>query len=109
MGLVNQKLILAGLFIFSCFVSWAVITGPVNQTGTTFSANPGNVTITAPGAGNCLIAQIGESVTTDSFTSITGGGVTWVFGKRSAVNRDSEIWYGINSSGVGTTIAFNHT
>lgn len=61
------------------------------------------VTITAPTAGNCLVACIYSD--SGLVSGISGGGVTWA--KLKAGNFASfsaEIWYGLNSSGSGTTV-----
>lgn len=64
-----------------------------NGSGTTLV-----ITIATPGAGNSLIALISA---VRPVTGITGGGVTWVQGP---IFSQTQIWYGHNSSGSGTTI-----
>lgn len=63
------------------------------------------VTITAPNAGNALIAFIGYT-SSASVTSVSGGGVTWVkaASDTGTTNEGCDIWYGLGSSGVGTSV-----
>lgn len=61
------------------------------------------VTITTPTAGNTLIALVGAGAGV-TISAVSGGGVTWVRGPHSNVMRTVEIWYGVNSSGSGTSI-----
>lgn len=72
-------------------------------TGTSFT-----VTLSqAAAVGNLLVICIGND---SGFTSgVSGGGVTWVAGPQSGSHVPAEIWYGPNSTGVGTTITITLT
>lgn len=63
------------------------------------------VTIAAPAAGSLLV---GTSINNAAaVTGVSGGGVTWGLAKASAFNNyAADIWYGMNSSGSGTTVTF---
>ncbi len=65
------------------------------------------VTITLPTAGNFLVCCFGCQSGTGVISGITGGGVTWVKAQQSATNLDSEIWYGVNSTGIGTSVVIS--
>lgn len=90
------------------------ITGPVQQVTGTTGASPVisySITIAAPTAGHSLIACISTSTSQHPVSSISGGGVTW----RSAVAQtigtgtpQSQIWFGHNSSGAGTTVTITY-
>lgn len=61
------------------------------------------VTIAAPAAGSALVVMCAQN--SFAVSSISGGGVTWTLLNKSAFNfYSTEIWYGENSSGSGTTV-----
>lgn len=63
------------------------------------------VTIAAPAAGSALVACIAGNGATTGVLSVSGGGVTWAQAEASsASNYYAPIWYGLNSSGSGTTV-----
>lgn len=69
------------------------------------------VTIATPGIGNALIAYcyIAAGVNATGVSSISGGGVTWVKAQANNVSSGTcEIWYGLNSSGSGTTVTITY-
>jgi hypothetical protein len=79
----------------------------VRQATASFTGASGTslaVTITAPTAGNALVLTL----TGNAFpriSSISGGGVTWAVLKASDFNNwNAEVWYGLDSSGSGTTV-----
>jgi len=76
-------------------------------TGTANVATTAVVTITAAVAGNCLVAVIeGNNA---AVTGIVGGGVTWVLLKAGPASGNfAEIWYGLNSSGSGTSVTVTY-
>ena len=57
-----------------------------------------------PNAGDALVLTLGAAPSSTSISSISGGGVTWAKAARSSTNRDSEVWYGLNSSGSGKNV-----
>jgi hypothetical protein len=63
----------------------------------------------APNAGDALV--LWSSVTgSNVISSISGGGVTWANGTNvGAGSGNPEIWYGLNSSGVGTAITITYS
>jgi len=78
-------------------------------TGGRSNATTFSVTITAPTAGNALLMAMANNSNTNP-TSITGGGVTWVLARQQldGTNRSGEVWYGLNSSGSGTSVDFTY-
>lgn len=87
------------------------ITGPVQQVpGKRDSGSSAvAITISAPGAGNGLVALI-TSTAYPTVLSISGGGATWAKAKSSDFdNWDAEGWVGPNSDGTGTSISIPNT
>ena len=86
------------------------ITGPVQSAfgggtaGTSYTITLG----AAPGVGNSLILVANNYDQTNYITGVSGGGVTWVLARQNRIsgsgNGTAEIWYGLNSTGVGTVI-----
>ncbi|HET9410040.1 MAG TPA: FG-GAP-like repeat-containing protein [Candidatus Sulfotelmatobacter sp.] len=76
----------------------------IQQATSTASSGTSLLTTLAstPKASSTLVITIGNGSTAATVSSISGGGVTWVKGGTSKTSRDSEIWYGLNSSGSGT-------
>lgn len=75
--------------------------------GSSSASTTCSVTITAPTAGNCLVACVYSD--SGAVTGITGGGVTWAVLKASAfAHFDSEIWFGLNSSGAAGPIVVTY-
>lgn len=65
------------------------------------------VTISAPAAGNALVVLSGSN--SAAISSISGGGVTWtLLNAGPFAFYASEIWYGLNSSGSGTTVTITY-
>lgn len=89
----------------------AISSSPIQQvTATDITAGTATVvaTITAPTAGNTLIAIIAINDEVQTVTSVTGGGCTWSRAVQNTGNatghHTTEIWVGENSSGAGTTV-----
>lgn len=82
----------------------SISASPIQQAQTVQGSSPITVTISAPAAGNCLIALIASGTAGITVSGITGGGVTWSKLINSNTNRSSEIWVGPNSSGSGTSV-----
>jgi hypothetical protein len=84
---------------------------PVQTVVFTFSVTQATQTATMPVSvtpGNALILLSGI-VPTTTISSISGGGVTWVKAIAFAGSGgETEIWYGFNSTGVGTSIAVTY-
>jgi hypothetical protein len=60
----------------------------------------------APGAGNALVLfSDNDNV---AITGVTGGGVTWVKGSSHGTHSVGEIWYGLNSTGSGSSVTVNY-
>jgi hypothetical protein len=92
-------------YAYSLGSSTPAIISPVRQsTGSATSGTVISVTITSPTAGNALILTYGGNPNTATIASVAGGGVTWVKAKSSNTNRDAEIWYGLNASGLSTNV-----
>lgn len=84
-------------------MSWSVVqdvAGP--EAGGDFNTHIYN--IAAPSPGNMLVVMIQQIDLGGPYTSISGGGVTWVKAVENSTDFESQIWYGVNSSGAGTTI-----
>lgn len=65
------------------------------------------VTITAPNAGDALV--LFSTNNNASITAVSGGGVTWVSGNVGGDGHIiTSIWYGLNSSGSGTSITITY-
>lgn len=81
--------------------------GLVQQATSTASAGTilGTTLASSPRAGDTLMLTLGSLPSTSTITSITGGGVTWQKAAQSGINRDAEIWYGLNSNGSGTQVS----
>jgi hypothetical protein len=63
----------------------------------------------APQPGDALVVWSGAA-NNATITSISGGGVTWVAGTTVPYNSgDNEIWYGLQSSGAGTSITLTYS
>jgi trimeric autotransporter adhesin len=82
----------------------------VQQTTATYTSASSVVATlgAAPGPGSALVLfSVNNSVVV---TGVSGGGVTWVRGSpRGGTHTDVDIWYGLNSSGVGTAITVAYT
>lgn len=81
----------------------------VQQANALDNAAVGFVTVTlgVNHTGNLLVAQVSlQQSGGDTITTITGGGTTWYqaaqFG--TSLGQDTEIWYGVNSTGSAGTI-----
>lgn len=76
---------------------------------TTCSATSGtsvSCTLTsAPAAKDGLVLTWGSNPNNATISTVSGGGVTWARLAGSNTNRDTEIWCGASSSGIGTTIS----
>lgn len=87
-------------------------TSGLGATGSATSGTTVTVTLSQEAvAGSMLVCMFsngsGGSPTVDS---ISGGGVTWVLaGSSKTTNNYAEIWYGLNSSGVGTSVVLTLT
>jgi hypothetical protein len=69
--------------------------------GTTVTVNLSQ----APVAGNALVAFVAGNTSSNFIKGITGGGVTWVeFGRLVGGGAMVGLWYGVNSTGSGTSI-----
>ena len=110
-----RKGIKATAFLLLLLVSspaWAAIalvnqgSGGLGVTGSATSGTTVGVTLSqAAVAGDCLVAFASNNVAgKPTVSSISGGGVTWVVASESNTNTDDAIWYGVNSSGSGTSI-----
>ena len=109
-----QQLAFGRLFVIACL--GLVVTGFVlprsahasinfiqQATGSVNGGTGFTITLTAaPHIGDALVFQ-GASQGSHP-TSITGGGVTWINATQKCANRCSDIWYGLNSNGNGTTL-----
>ena len=62
------------------------------------------VTIAAPQAGDLLVVNVSCTDASQTISSVTGGGVTWVRAAHSNTHAIADVWYGPNSSGSGTTV-----
>lgn len=80
--------------------------GGLGATGSAVAGTTVTVTLSqAPLVGSMLVAFYSSPNSLPAVSSISGGGVTWVLAKASAVTgADNEIWYGLNSNGTGTSI-----
>ncbi len=64
------------------------------------------ITISTPAAGNLLVLMFTPYLAPITVSSVTGGGVTWVLaGTCTNGTLVSRCYYGVNSSGSGTTIS----
>jgi hypothetical protein len=75
------------------------------------TANASGSTITLnlnqnPHVGNALVLSLAND--SRFAVSVTGGGVTWAQATSSCNHICTEIWYGLNSSGSGTSITVNY-
>jgi hypothetical protein len=78
----------------------------------TFVGSTNTITLSAaPHAGSLLLLVFRNGTDANDIVSVTGGGVTWVKAQSwtTPAGRVSDIWYGLNSTGVGTTITYTLT
>src|SRR5437588_6156266 len=79
------------------------------QQATASSTNVTTATITLPApptAGSALILQTSNNL--DYPSSVVGGGVTWAQAAFTCQHICLSTWYGLNSSGVSTTITMTY-
>ena len=80
----------------------AQVIGPVQQTST---SNSNTFTLSSPPTlGDALIVEC-SFLQGSAISSIAGGGITtWIKAISSDVNRDVEVWYGLNSNGSSAVV-----
>jgi len=113
-----KKLLVLALILLFPATSFAIPIARVNQgtsgLGNTCQVGSGGTQVIctlsqAPLPGDTLVLYNSYADGTVTGTSVTGGGVTWTLAGRSNTNALTEIWYGTNSTGVGTSITVNLT
>lgn len=97
------------LFILIFFFYFHPAKADFSLVAQTASTSPSTLSfslpITTPTAGNCLILGWASGNSTVTYlTSVSGGGVTWIRATDTSYLRSAEVWYGLNSTGLSSTI-----
>jgi outer membrane protein assembly factor BamB len=103
-------LLLPWFVLFGVRPVWAGIAFVQSASNSANGVSTLNVTLgAAPAGGNTLVLYSGVAGAA-TVSTVSGGGVTWLNGTAVAPNSGcTEIWYGLNSSGSGTTITITYT
>lgn len=88
--------------------AFRTITLVQQSTATSFAGTTNTVTLAkAPGVGSMLLLVFRNGNDSNDVTSVAGGGVNWVKAQSWTSPSIGDIWYGLNSTGVGTAITIN--
>jgi hypothetical protein len=72
-----------------------------------FTPTTNTITLSAaPKVGSMLVLLFRNGTDANDITGVTGGGVTWVKARSWTTPTIGDIWYGLNSTGAGTTITY---